>query len=71
MSSARLVINAPDENGWRRVRWDGHSIGLAHQLSDIVVFLQEAGLEDAETFDLTSELIKRRGGGPEAWPEPP
>lgn len=23
MAAARLVIYPPDDNGWRRVRWDG------------------------------------------------
>ncbi|MFE0601650.1 hypothetical protein ACFW2T_14350 [Streptomyces sp. NPDC058892] len=42
--SARLVVYPPDENGWRRVRWDGQSIGVAHKPSDIVTFLTAAGL---------------------------
>ncbi|WP_331762016.1 hypothetical protein [Streptomyces sp. NBC_01546] len=69
--SARLIVYPPDGNGWRRVRWDGQSIGLAHQPSDILVFLQEAGMEDAEAFDLTGELVEWRGGGPETWAESP
>ncbi|MER6218765.1 hypothetical protein ABT213_32630 [Streptomyces sp. NPDC001674] len=71
MPTPRLVIYPPDENGWRRVRWDGQSIGVAQQPSDIVVFLQEAGLENAEDFDLTSDLAEWRGGGPETWAESP
>ncbi|MGW2681390.1 hypothetical protein [Streptomyces sp. NPDC001436] len=71
MPTPRLVIYPPDENGWRRVRWDGQSIGVAQHPSDIVVFLQEAGLENAEDFDLTSDLAEWRGGGCETWAESP
>ncbi|MER7512141.1 hypothetical protein ABTX82_27850 [Streptomyces lavendulae] len=70
--SARLVIYPPDENGWRRVRWDAQSIGVAHKPSDIVTFLTAAGLENAEDLDLTdTALVEWRGGGPETWGTPP
>ncbi|WP_329438706.1 hypothetical protein OG906_34415 [Streptomyces sp. NBC_01426] len=71
MPVPRLVVSPPDENGRRRVRWDGQSIGVAHQPSDIPAFLQEAGLEDPEDIDLTGELVEWRGGGPETWAESP
>ncbi|MGW6862494.1 hypothetical protein [Streptomyces xanthophaeus] len=69
---ARLVIYPPEENGWRRVRWDGTAIGVAHKPSDIVVFLSAAGLDNAEDLDLADpNLVKWRGGGPETWAESP
>ncbi|MDA5283700.1 hypothetical protein [Streptomyces sp. Isolate_45] len=71
MPVPRLVIYPPDENGWRRVRWDGQSIGVAHRPSDILDFLRDAGMEDPETLDLTGELVEWRGGGPETWAESP
>ncbi|WP_330335629.1 hypothetical protein OHS33_39010 (plasmid) [Streptomyces sp. NBC_00536] len=70
--SVRLVVYPPDENGWRRVRWDGTSIGVAHRPSDIVVFLTAAGLENSEELDLTDPaVVEWRGGGPETWAESP
>ncbi|MFD4933364.1 hypothetical protein [Streptomyces virginiae] len=66
--AARLVVYPPDESGWRRVRWDGTSIGVAHRPSDIVVFLTAAGLENAEDLDLSDPaLVEWRGEGPETW----
>ncbi|MFD3679384.1 hypothetical protein [Streptomyces sp. NPDC058613] len=66
MPPARLIVYPPDENGRRRIRWDGQSIGgVAHQPYDIAVFLHEAGREDSEAFDLTGDGVERRGGGPE------
>ncbi|MFD3940846.1 hypothetical protein ACFWSF_39350 [Streptomyces sp. NPDC058611] len=72
MSEPRLIVYPPDEHGWRRVRWEGQSIGVAHQPSDIAVFLRAAGLENAEDVDLTNaEVVEWRGGGPETWAESP
>lgn len=73
--SAKLIIYPPDEQGWRRVRYDGVAIGVAHRPSDIRVFLADAGLENAEDVDLTDpDFVEWRGAGPEAWnpsPTPP
>ncbi|MFB7467310.1 hypothetical protein ACFCZ1_28100 [Streptomyces sp. NPDC056224] len=66
------MVYPPDENGWRRVRWDGTSIGVAHQPSDMLVFLTAAGQENAEDFDLADPaVVEWRGGGPETWAESP
>ncbi|MGW6865906.1 hypothetical protein [Streptomyces sp. NPDC054901] len=65
---AKLIVYPPDEHGWRRVRYDGTAIGVAHRPSDIRVFLETAGLQDAEDIDLTDPaLVEWRGGGPEVW----
>ncbi|MFJ5551835.1 hypothetical protein [Streptomyces sp. NPDC093225] len=70
--TARLVIYPPDEQGWRRVRYDDVAIGVAHKPSDILVFLEAAGMEDLEALDLTDPaLVAWRGGGPETWAESP
>ncbi|WP_405940755.1 hypothetical protein [Streptomyces sp. NBC_00207] len=50
--AAKLIVYPPDAMGWRRVRYDGTAIGVAHRPSDIRVLLAAAGLE------------KRRGRGP-------
>ncbi|WP_371801556.1 hypothetical protein OHA38_43350 (plasmid) [Streptomyces sp. NBC_01732] len=66
--AAKLVVYPPDENGWRRVRYDGVAIGVAHHPSDIRAFLAAAGKEDAEDVDLTDPgFVEWRGAGPEAW----
>ncbi|GHE45503.1 hypothetical protein CP980_34230 [Streptomyces vinaceus] len=66
--SAKLIVYPPDERGWRRVRYDGVAIGVAHRPSDIRVFLADAGLENAEGVDLTDpDFVEWRGAGPEAW----
>ncbi|MEU7554042.1 hypothetical protein AB0B01_17160 [Streptomyces sp. NPDC044571] len=67
----RLVVHPPDHRGWRRVRCDGQSLGIAYRLSDIAVFLTATGMQDAEDFDLMDPaLVEWRGGGPEAWATP-
>lgn len=38
--SAKLIVYPPDAQGWRRVRYDGTAIGVAHRPSDIRVFLR-------------------------------
>ncbi|MGW7064803.1 hypothetical protein ACWGHM_40810 [Streptomyces sp. NPDC054904] len=65
---AKLIVYPPDENGWRRVRYDGTAIGVAHRPSDIRVFLAAAGLQEAEDVDLTDPaFVEWRGAGPEVW----
>ncbi|MFE9793533.1 hypothetical protein ACFYRL_17545 [Streptomyces goshikiensis] len=71
-STAKLIVYPPDSNGWRRVRYDGVAIGVAHRPSDIRVFLAAAGLEDAEDVDLTDpSFVEWRGAGPEVWEPTP
>ncbi len=49
--SAKLIIYPPDQQGRRRVRYDGVAIGMAHRSADVRAFL-------AATLTLWS------GGGP-------
>ncbi|MFD3872855.1 hypothetical protein [Streptomyces sp. NPDC058623] len=51
--AAKLIVYPPDAQGWRRVRYDGVAIGVAHHPADIRVFLAAAGFEDADDVDLT------------------
>ncbi|MEU5364249.1 hypothetical protein ABZ354_12295 [Streptomyces sp. NPDC005925] len=71
MASARpIVIYPPVADGGRRVRVDGHFVGMAYGLLDIVEFLRLAGLEHAdEDWVRESALIEWRGPGPgaEEW----
>ncbi|WP_329403018.1 hypothetical protein OG523_01890 [Streptomyces virginiae] len=64
-----MIVYPPDEQGWRRVRYDGVAIGVAHRPADIRVFLAAAaGLANAEEVDLTDpDFVEWRGAGPEAW----
>lgn len=39
--SAKLVLHPPDQQGWRRVRYDGVAIGVAHRPADIRAFLAQ------------------------------
>ncbi|MFJ3882381.1 hypothetical protein ACIPW5_33665 [Streptomyces sp. NPDC090077] len=67
---AKLIVYPIDEQGWRRVRYDGVAIaiGLAHRPAGIRVFLAAAGLENADDVDLTDpDFVEWRGAGPEAW----
>ncbi|MGW7312904.1 hypothetical protein [Streptomyces sp. NPDC054854] len=66
--AAKLIVYPPDENGWRRVRYAGAAIGVAHRPSDIRVFLAAAGLQDAEDVDLTDPaFVEWRDAGPGVW----
>ncbi len=70
--SAKLIVYPPDEQGWRRVRYDGVAIGVAHRPADIRVFLAAAGLENAEDVDLTDpDFVEWRGAGSEVWDPSP
>ncbi|MEU5908888.1 MULTISPECIES: hypothetical protein [Actinomycetes] len=69
MSTARVAVHPPAENGGRRVTVDGTFVGVAFSLHDLAVFLERAGLEGWDELDVAAhaELIDWRGGGPEMW----
>lgn len=69
MSTARVVVFPPAENGGRRVSVDGTQIGTAFSMHDVAVLLERAGLEGWDELDVAAhaELIEWRGGGPEQW----
>lgn len=67
--AAKLIVYLPDAQGWRRLRYDGVAIGVAHRPADIRAFLAAAGLENAEDVHLTDpDLVDWRGAvGPGMW----
>ncbi|MFD9373518.1 hypothetical protein ACFWA6_38275 [Streptomyces sp. NPDC060020] len=70
--AAKLIVYPPDQQGWRRVRYDGVAIGVAHRPADVRAFLAAAGMENAEDVDLTDpDFVEWRGAGPEAWEPSP
>ncbi|MEU5806608.1 hypothetical protein [Streptomyces sp. NPDC047718] len=72
MTSARLIIHPPDENGSRPVRYDGALLGTADRPSDVIGLLRRAGVAAPETLDLGDpEVVEWRGAGPEGWAESP
>lgn len=57
-----VVVHPPSATGGRRVTVDDEILGLAHSDHDLVVFLERAGLQDAEDLvDSDSALIEWRG----------
>ena len=63
-----VVVYLPDEDGGRRVRVDGETIGRAYGLRDIAEFLRRLGIEGVdEAYVAESGLIDWRGGGPDVW----
>lgn len=60
--AAKLIIYPPDQQGWRRVRYDGVAIGVAHRPADVRAFLAAAGMENAEDVDITDpDFVEWRG----------
>ncbi|MGW2558770.1 hypothetical protein ACWCXB_05870 [Streptomyces sp. NPDC001514] len=69
MAERRVIVSPPGEGGGRHVQVDDESLGKAYSLHELTVFLQRAGLEDADELDVAmSPLIEWHGGGPEVWP---
>ncbi|QHA07901.1 hypothetical protein GQF42_35580 [Streptomyces broussonetiae] len=68
MAERRVIVFPPGEGGGRRVQVDSETLGTAHSLHDLSVFLERAGLEGLDVVDLVnSPLIEWLGGGPEVW----
>jgi hypothetical protein len=62
------VVYPPSEDGGRRVRIGGRFVGIAYSVTDVVAFMQEAGLQGWDEMDVVrTELIEWRGGEPDAW----
>ncbi|NGO11139.1 hypothetical protein G5C60_26945 [Streptomyces sp. HC44] len=66
-----IVVHRPSESGGRRVsvRRDGQDeiLGLAHSDHDLVVFLEAAGLPDADELLDNPHWVEWRGGRPHEW----
>lgn len=73
-------VNWPDQAGPSHrlgitdgpLQVDSQTLGIAHSLQDLSVFLERAGLEGLDEVDVAnSHLIEWHGGGPEVWSAPP
>lgn len=69
MTVQPIVVKRPRGTGGRRVRIDGTTVGLAHNVRDLVEFLRRAGLEMDEDEVVVTPLIDWDGAGPEVWGE--
>ncbi|MFD0267266.1 hypothetical protein ACFVGY_11795 [Streptomyces sp. NPDC127106] len=72
MTSAKLILDPPDESGGRLVRYDGVVLGTADRPSDVVELLRQAGVTAPEALDLGDpDVAEWRGAGPGSWAESP
>ncbi|MGI5142894.1 MULTISPECIES: hypothetical protein [unclassified Streptomyces] len=72
MAEPRVIVSPPDETGGRRIQIDDQTLGTAHSLHDLSVFLDRVGIEGWDEVDVAeSLLIEWHGGGPEVWPARP
>ncbi|MFE6158503.1 hypothetical protein ACFQ7F_06225 [Streptomyces sp. NPDC056486] len=62
MATAPVVVHPPLGTGGRRVTVRGEILGLAHSDADVVEFLRQAGLSDAEGLLDDMAWVKWRGG---------
>ncbi|MEU6323358.1 hypothetical protein [Streptomyces sp. NPDC047009] len=68
MAGHRVIVSPPDKTGGRRIQIDDQTLGTAHSLHDLRVFLNRVGMEGRdEVYVAESLLIEWRGGGPEVW----
>lgn len=61
-----MVIVDPPIIGGRRVIVEGHDVGRAHRLPDLLELLSRAGLDEPDLTD--PSFVDWRGGGPDDWP---
>ncbi|MEV5204219.1 hypothetical protein [Streptomyces sp. NPDC053720] len=71
MRSAPIVVHRPSLSGGRRVTVNRHGrdeiLGLAHSDHDLVVFLETAGVLDAEQILDDPHWVEWCGGGAHEW----
>ncbi|MER6789525.1 hypothetical protein ABT330_33750 [Streptomyces sp. NPDC000658] len=71
MNSTPIVVHQPSRTGGRRVTVHRHGrdeiLGTAYNDHDLVVFLDGAGLEDAERMLDDPGWVEWRGSGPHEW----
>ena len=56
-ATAPVAVHPPLGTGGRRVTVHGEILGLAHSDADVVEFLRQAGLSDAEGVPDVEELL--------------
>ncbi|MER5253937.1 MULTISPECIES: hypothetical protein [unclassified Streptomyces] len=61
-AAAPVAVHPPSGTGGRRVTVRGEILGLAHSDADVVEFLRQAGLPDAEGLLDDQAWVKWRGG---------
>lgn len=59
---APIVVHQPSATGGRRVTARGQILGLAYSDRDLIEFLRQAGIEDAEPLLDQPEWVEWRGG---------
>lgn len=69
MAGAPIVVHRMSESGGRGVAVRGEIVGRAHSDHDLVVFLERAGLPDADTDGLLDDpgWVEWRGDPPHEW----
>ncbi|MGW9031670.1 hypothetical protein ACWGQ5_48235 [Streptomyces sp. NPDC055722] len=68
MAEPRVMVSPPDKTGGRRIQIDDQTLGTAHSLHDLSVFLNRVGMEGWDEVDVAETLlIEGHGGGPEVW----
>ncbi|MET9720491.1 hypothetical protein ABZZ46_34520 [Streptomyces rochei] len=74
MSSVAIVVGRPCASGGRRVllRRGGHEkvLGLAHSDHDVVVFLEAAGIGDADAALDDPQCVQWQGAPAHQWDAP-
>ncbi|MEU3602283.1 hypothetical protein ABZ714_26725 [Streptomyces sp. NPDC006798] len=69
--TAPITVHPPSPTGGRRVTAGGSILGLAFSDRDLAVFLERAGLEDAESLvDADSSMIEWRGAPAHVYTNP-
>ncbi|MER7694126.1 hypothetical protein [Streptomyces sp. NPDC097610] len=71
MSSTPIVVHSPADTGGRRVTVHSHGrdkfLGTAYSDHDLVVFLEGAGIHDADSILDDDRWIEWRGGRAQQW----
>ncbi|WP_351236895.1 hypothetical protein [Streptomyces sp. NPDC002133] len=71
MGNAPIVVYRPSASGGRRVTMHSHGrdeiLGTAFSDQDLVVFLEAAGISDAETVMDDPRWVEWRGGRAHQW----
>ncbi|MET7686305.1 hypothetical protein [Streptomyces sp. NPDC005423] len=71
MSSTPIVVHPPADTGGRRVTVHSHGrdeiLGTAYSDHDLVVFLEGAGIHDADSILDYDRWIEWRGGRAHQW----